>query len=32
MEQIANQLDELHLSNDKSITKVLDPDGKILIL
>lgn len=28
MEALANQLDELHLANDKTMQKALDPDGK----
>ena len=31
MEALANQLDELHLTNDKAIQKALDPDGKNFI-
>jgi len=28
MKQLINQLDELHLTNEKSIMKVLDADGE----
>lgn len=32
MEQLTHLLDELHLSKEKSIQKILEPDGSLLFI